>query len=147
MGIDGFSMANLGLNRNRSSQQLANEADNVARQGTENDIVDMDGVSRKQKVGKKDEDAAFNGHMVLIKDEEQPPQEQEEEKEKNSKKKPQKGKIPEDEISKFNFHFNKEGMIEICEGDEVISVISPEDAAKALKNLSEFSGAIINKKI
>ena len=39
MGIDGFSLSNLGLNKNLTSAQLANEAESLARQSSENQIV------------------------------------------------------------------------------------------------------------
>ena len=67
MGIDGFSMSNLGLHRNTTSAQNAHEADFLARQNLENQISDMDGVSKREKAGKKDEDAAFNGMMAFVK--------------------------------------------------------------------------------
>lgn len=149
MGIDGFSMANLpGVNRNLSSQQMAQDAEVTARQGTEDDIVDVDGISRKQKAGRKDPDAAFNGRMVLIKDEEQNQEQEQEEEQPESQKQPQNQKEPtEEDVSKYHFEFNKDGMIEICEGDKVVGTISPEEAAHALKNLSEFSGALVNKNV
>lgn len=149
MGIDGFSMSNLtGVNRNLSSQQLANEAEATARQATDNEIADVDGISKKQKAGRKDPDAAFNGRMVLIKDEEQDKeQEQQEEQEPQKQQQNQKKEPTDEDIAKYHFRFNSEGMIDICEGDEVVSTISPEDAARALANMSDFSGALVNKNI
>lgn len=148
MGIDGFSMSNLtGVNRNLSSQQLAQDADVTARQGTEDDIVDMDGISRKQKAGRKDPDAAFNGRMVLIKDEEQQQQEEHQDQKQDESKKEKQNKPSDDEVSKYNFRLNKEGMIDICEGEKVVGSISPEDAAKALAQISDFSGSLVNKNI
>ena len=49
MGIDGFSMSNLGINRNMSSAQLANEAEATAKQALENQMADVDGVGKKEK--------------------------------------------------------------------------------------------------
>ena len=66
MGIDGFSMSNLGLNRNLTSAQLANEAEMTANQALENQIADVDGVGKKEKAGRKDPDAAFNGTIPFI---------------------------------------------------------------------------------
>ena len=88
--------------------------------------------------------------MVLIKDKtddddgEDAEQNGDNKKEKNE----QKNENPSDEeLSKYNFRFNPDGMIEICEGDRVVSTISPEDAASALKNMSGISGALVNKNI
>ena len=54
MGLDGFSLSNLGLNKNLTSAQLANEVDATARQSLENQIADVDGVGKREKVGKKE---------------------------------------------------------------------------------------------
>ncbi len=149
MGIDGFSMSNLtGVNRNLSSQQLANEAEATARQAMDNEIADVDGISKKQKAGRKDPDAAFNGRMVLIKDEEQDKeQEQQEEQEPQKQQQKQKKEPTDEDIAKYHFRFNREGMIDICEGDEIVSTISPEDAARVLANMNDFSGALVNKNV
>lgn len=148
MGIDGFSMSNLGLNRNLTSAQLANEVEATAKQALENQMADVDGVGKKEKAGRKDPDAAFNGRMVLIKDEEQDKeQEQQEEQEPQKQQQKQKKEPTDEDIAKYHFRFNREGMIDICEGDEVVSTISPEDAARALANMSDFSGALVNKNV
>ena len=54
-----------------------------------------------------------------------------------------------EEYSKYHFRFNKENMIEIydSEKNEVIKTISPEDASKALLNLSKMPGLFVNKKV
>ena len=77
MGIDGFSMSNLGLHRNLTSAQLANEAEDTARQSLENQMADVDGVGKREKVGKKDEDAAFNGMVPFIPADEQEQEDEE----------------------------------------------------------------------
>ena len=78
MGIDGFSMSNLGMQRNLTSAQLANEVEATAKQALENQIADVDGVGKKEKAGRKDPDAAFNGTIPFIPEEEEKDKENEE---------------------------------------------------------------------
>lgn len=152
MGIDGFSLANLGLNKNLTSAQLANEAEAMAQRALDNQIADMDGVSKKEKAGRKDKDAAFNARMALITEEEK---KEEENKENEQPEEPVKEEKPksenndEDDVSKYHFRFTEDNMIEVYDNEKqkVISKISAEDAAKILGNLSDSHGVIVNKKI
>ena len=156
MGIDGFSLANLGLNKNLSSAQLANEAERTARQSLENQIADVDGVGKIEKAGRKDPDAAFNGTIPFIPDDKKG---EEQEGTENQQEEPQNNDAQEmldendddvdEEYSKYHFRFNRDEMIEIydSEKNEVIKTISPEDASKALLNLSEIPGLFVNRKV
>ena len=140
MGLDGFSIANLGLNKNLTSAQLANEAEATARQSLENQIADVDGVGKKEKVGKKDEDAAFNGMVPFIanpKDEDEESQQQEEQ------------SSEENTDSVDHFKFSKDNMIEVWDSEkkELIKTISPESATKVFHNFSKVPGIFINSEI
>ena len=155
MGIDGFSLANLGLNKNLSSAQLANEAERTARQSLENQIADADGVGKIEKAGRKDPDAAFNGTIPFIPDDKKENEEDSEDKQEESQNNEAQQILDEnddevdEEYSKYHFRFNKNEMIEIydAEKNEVIKTISPEDASKALINLSKIPGLFVNKKV
>lgn len=155
MGIDGFSLANLGLNKNMSSAQLANEAERTARQSLENQIADADGVGKIEKAGRKDPDAAFNGTIPFIPDDKKENEEDSEDKQEESKNSEAQQILDEndddvdEEYSKYHFRFNKDEMIEIydSEKNEVIKTISPEDASKALVNLSKIPGLFVNRKV
>lgn len=150
MGLDGFSMSNLGLNRNLSSAQLAQNAETTARESLDSQIADVDGVGKKEKAGRKDPDAAFNGHIPFIPDkkegeqEEQPPEDE-----------PQEPVAIETEdeddedASKYSFRFNANEMIEIWDTktNTILKTISPENAQKSLSNLSKMPGIFINKAI
>lgn len=155
MGIDGFSLANLGLNKNMSSAQLANEAERTARQSLENQIADADGVGKIEKAGRKDPDAAFNGTIPFIPDDKKENEEDSEDKQEESQNSEAQQILDEndddvdEEYSKYHFRFNKDEMIEIydSEKNEVIKTISPEDASKALVNLSKIPGLFVNRKV
>lgn len=155
MGIDGFSLANLGLNKNLSSAQLANEAERTARQSLENQIADADGVGKIEKAGRKDPDAAFNGTIPFIPDDQKENEEDSENQQEESQNNEAQQILDEndddvdEEYSKYHFRFNKDEMIEIydAEKNEVIKTISPEDASKALINLSKIPGLFVNRKV
>ncbi len=150
MGIDGFSLSNLGLNRNLSSSQLADEAERTARQSLENQIADADGVGKIEKAGRKDPDAAFNGTIPFIPDDKKENGENNEQEQQQSEQAELDSNEEDyEEYSKYHFRFNKENMIEIydSEKNEVIKTISPEDASKALLNLSKMPGLFVNKKV
>ena len=68
MGLDGFSMSNLGLHRNLTTAQLANEVEATAKMALENQLPDVDGIGKKEKAGKKDPEAAFNPTVPFIPD-------------------------------------------------------------------------------
>lgn len=151
MGIDGFSMSNLGLNRNLTSAQLAHEVDATAKQALENQIADVDGVGKKEKAGRKDPDAAFNGMIPFIPDDE----ENNEQKQENpSEETPVIEKLvekneDESEGSQYHFKLNEEGFIEIwnSESNEIVKTISPENAANVMMGLSKLPGILVNKEV
>ncbi len=158
MGIDGFSMSNLGMQRNLTSAQLANEVEATAKQALENQIADVDGVGKKEKAGRKDPDAAFNGTIPFIPEEE----EEDKENEENSSEENQKQDLPnltqqeeqdtdtdKDEGGQYHFKINHNGMIEVwnTNTNTIMREISPEDAAKTFVNLSQAPGLFVNRKI
>ena len=152
MGIDGFSMSNLGLNRNLTSAQLANEAEMTANQALENQIADVDGVGKKEKAGRKDPDAAFNGTIPFIgepkeKDDEENSNEQE--KEPQQKQRVSSNEEEDDDGNQYHFKLNNEGLIEVWDSttDSVVKTISPEDASNTLLHISKVPSIFVNKEI
>lgn len=144
MGIDGFSLSNLGLNINKTSSKMASEADWLALQGNENQIKDIEGLSKKQKTAKKDKDSAFNGGYYLPEDIER---KQVYEPEVSLDK--EEEEIDETTFENYHFRLNHEHMIEVfdSETNEIIRVICPDDAARVLMNVSDVPGIIFNKKV
>ena len=150
MGIDGFSMSNLGLNRNMNSSQLASEAEATARQALENQIADVDGVGKKEKAGRKDPDAAFNGTIPFIGE---PKEKEDDESQENDSTKQDSTQSEthvfdeDDEGSQYHFKMNEEGMIEVWDSDtnSIVKTISPEDASNTLLHISKVPGIVVNK--
>ena len=154
MGLDGFSMSNLGLNRNLTSAQMANEADVIARQSLENQMADVDGIGKKEKVGKKDEDAAFNGMVPFIgepkKDDEEAQEENPQQEENQSEEDSSQSEVIDDEdADNLHFRLNAENKIEIWDNEkkQVIKTISPEEAANVLHNFAQAPGIFVNREI
>lgn len=152
MGIDGFSMSNLGLNRNMTSAQHAHEADVLARQNLENQISDMDGIGKREKAGKKDEEAAFNGMMAFVKPDNQEEDVEEEqteaEEEITSHENPLYDEDDEYE-EKYHFVYNDDNMIEIweVETNKLIKTISPENAQDVVEQIHCLPSILVNKKV
>ena len=144
MGVDGFSIANTGLNINKTSSAMSSEAEVLARQGNDVQIRDVDGVTKKAKTARKDRDAGYNGMAYLPGSSDENAQ--------NSGKNPKNGQQkPADtnsDVSKYHFRLNKEQMIEIydVQTGEILRTISPEDAMKVFTNLADTPGVIVNKK-
>lgn len=151
MGIDGFSMSNLGLNRNLTSAQLAHEVDATAKQALENQIADVDGVGKKEKAGRKDPDAAFNGMIPFIPDDEENNEQKQENPSEETPVIETLAEKSEDESegSQYHFKLNEEGLIEIwnSESNEIVKTISPENAANVMMGLSKLPGILVNKEV
>lgn len=144
-------MSNLGLQRNMTSAQLANEAEVTARQSLENQIADVDGVGKREKVGKKDEDAAFNGMVPFIPNDENNNESPNEGGENKNQQPPvdYSALVDDEEVDKYHFRFNANDMIEIwdTETNEIIKTISPDMARKVIGNIEELPGVLVNRKI
>lgn len=152
MGIDGFSMSNLGLNRNLTSAQLANEVEATAKQALENQMADVDGVGKKEKAGRKDPDAAFNGTIPFV------PDENSQNKDEQQQEQPQPENIPDainledsedDDADKYHFRVNAANMIEVWDSEtkKLIKTVSPQDAINVAMNFSKLPGIFVNKKV
>lgn len=149
MGLDGFSMSNLGLKRNLTSAQLSMDAEVTARQSLDSQIADVDGVGKKEKVGKKDADAAFNGMIPFIPDEEENESQQEQSNEPATQQLAAVEYEEDEEAPKYHFRFNANDMIEIwdSETNSIIKTITPEQAQKVICNLEDIPGVLVNKEI
>ena len=156
MGLDGFSMSNLGLHRNLTTAQLANEVDVVAKQALENQLPDVDGVGKKEKAGKKDPEAAFNGMVPFIPDEEKDEKEDDtsEQEEKKSVDKSVGEELTEDddveiEEPRYLFKMSADDMIEVYDKNtgRVIKKLSPEEAASTVHNFTKMPSIFFNKDV
>lgn len=153
MGLDGLSMSNLGLHRNLTSAQLANEADATARQALENQLPDVDGVGKKEKAGKKDPDAAFAGMVPFIADEKDS-QENEEEQSEEANAEPTEiplvdGTDDDSEEPRYLFKMGADNLIEVFDTKTktIVKKLSPEEAANSVHNFTKMPGLFIDKEV
>ena len=168
MGLDGFSMSNLGLHRNLTTAQLSNDVEATAKMALENQLPDVDGVGKKEKAGKKDPEAAFNPAVPFIsdkkkkKDSREETEEDTEEKDNDTEsavdvavsdtKDSEDSDINEDieiEEPKYLFKISDDDMIEIYDTktNKVVKKISAQEAAETLHNFTKLPSVFFNKDI
>ncbi|MBQ2871370.1 hypothetical protein IJE86_06695 [bacterium] len=66
MGLDGFSMANLGQYNRLTSAQMSNEVDLWAAKGNDTQIKDIDGLSSKNGITRKEFDFSETGGQAFM---------------------------------------------------------------------------------
>lgn len=156
MGLDGLSMSNLGLHRNLTTAQLANDSEAVANQALENQMPDADGVGKKEKAGKKDPDAAFAGFVPFISDEEKK-QEQENQQEQTSQDE-QYGnatdvstaaEYSDEEEPRYQFKLSSDNMIEVYDTktNAVIKKLSAQEAANSVHSFAKMPSLFFDKEV
>lgn len=150
MGLDGFSMGNLGLNADLTSAQMANQAEHLAKKENEIKIKDVTQLADDQGVKRKDEEAndpkeQFNDGFRKKKQELQ-----ESEKEKAIyailNEKDLENKDPKD----FSIRINSAtDMIELFnnKNEKILETISAKDLMELMSKLNSAAGILVNKKI
>ena len=131
-----------------TSAQLSHEAESLARQSLENQIEDIDGVGKREKAGKKDDEAAYNGTIPFIpdnKEESEENNEQEEQPQENSIQ----TDIEDEEVSKYKFCIGQGDIIEIrdSESNEIIKKIPISQAQKAIGTIDKLPGFLVNREV
>lgn len=139
MGLDGFSMTNLGLHKELTSSQLATNAEVLAAKGTERSIKTVNDLSSKQRTRNKEFEEEDEIPVYYFEEDEKEDN-QGEGKEKKQNSEPKKYTV------KLN---NKTQLIELVdlERNRVIETISPNDLIKLVSKLSSTSGILVNRKI
>lgn len=145
MGLDGFSMGNLGLHKEVTSAQMANQAEQLATRGSEFKIRDISNIGDKKGIERKKEGSGNNqetfkdGFLNKQGEEENPFLEQmaQEDFEKADPK-------------EFSVRVNpRTEMVELYnnQSNKIIETISAEDLMGLLSKLDSASGILVNKKI
>jgi uncharacterized FlaG/YvyC family protein len=143
MGLDGFSMGNLGLSTEMTSVQMATQADQLAKKGNEFIIKDVEELAKEKGVKRREEQSE--------------PEEQFEDglpKEKRGKAEDNKflaekefeTKDPKD----FSVRINPETeLVELYNNKEekVLETIPPKDLMELISKLDGASGILVNRKI
>lgn len=148
MGLDGFSMGNLGLNADLTSAQMAAQAQQLAQKESEIKIKDVTESEKNELVKRKekepDEDQQFSDGFREKKEDEQ-------EQEDNG----QLSLLSENDFvnkdpSEFSVRINNDTeMIELFSNkdEKILETISATDLMSLISKLNSASGILINRKI
>ena len=150
MGLDGFSMGNLGLNADLTSAQMANQAEHIARKESEVKIKDVTELADDQGIKRKEKDAddsknQFNdGFRKKRKDLPE-----------NAKEKAVYAILNETDLENkdpkdFSIRINSAtDMVELFnnKNEKILETISAKDLMELMSKLNSASGILVNKKI
>lgn len=139
MGLDGFSMANLGLKKELTSAQMANNAEVLATKGTGIAIKHINDLSSKQKTRNKEFEEEEEIPVYYFEDDEK------DENGNEGKEKKQK-----EESKRYTVKLNsKTQLIELIDLEKqmIIETISPNDLIKLVSKLNSTSGILVNRRI
>jgi len=150
MGIDGFSMGNLGLNAEFTSAQMATQSEHIAQLESEIKIKNVDesaqdgGVKRKE-----DEDSEKNQFNDGFKE-----NQDENEGESDENDSPRQSLISEKDVEDnprgFSVRLNSDTQkIELfnTKNKRVVETINPEELMFLISKLDSASGVLVNRKI
>lgn len=144
MGLDGFSMGNLGLGNEMTSVQMATQAQQLAQKGHEfiiKDVKKMDkdgGVKRKEENAEPEEQ--FNDGFKKKQ------KKQNEDDNNYLAEKDFENKDPKE----FSVRINPETeMVELynTKDEKVLQTIPPKDLMELMSKLDNASGILVNRKI
>lgn len=144
MGLDGFSMGNLGLNADLTSAQMATQAEQIARKESEIKIKDVtesaedEGVKRKEH---EEQEETFDDGFKKKKEE---PEEEEE--------RPTTKLIDFANANpkEYSIRFNPEtDMVELFNNleEKILETMSATDLMYLVSKIDSASGILINRKI
>ena len=145
MGIDGFAMSNLGLNRDLSSAaQLMTQTEfSIAKEAAVK-IKDVTSAAEQSGIKDKEGDGGNGGSLAFSKNEE------EDEPEEVPKRKFNEHEFENRDPKEFSVRINqKSDMIELYNNTtkNIVETISAHDLMGLISKLNSASGILINKKI
>lgn len=145
MGLDGFSIGNLGLNTNVTSAQMSSQVEHLALKEAEIKIKDVTESAEDTGVKRKEEDAdnknQFQDGFKKHRDDEH-----EDEAPSHVDEKEIESKDPKD----FSVRINADtGLVELYNNKEekILETISPKDLMSLVSKLNSASGILVNRKI
>lgn len=142
MGLDGFSMGNIGLPQKRTSAQMASESEKIALKGANRDIKDVEELESKRKSKRKSFDEENEEPVYYFEKDEN----EDEDDDYDDGEMPTFSKSPKSYTVRLN---NKTQLIELVDLDSgtIIETITPTDLVKLVSKLSSTSGILVNRKI
>lgn len=148
MGIDGFSMGNLGLNADLTAAQTAGQAQLEAQKEAEVKVKQLDSSNKEDGVKRKKDDEGSNSQSEYEEnDSNDEPQEDDEHQEKSNLKDED---FKDANFKKFKIRVNQASdKIELVNKDneKVIEEIKAKELMNVMSKLDYASGVFVNKKI
>lgn len=147
MGLDGFSMGNLGLNADMTSAQMAAQAEQIALKESEIKIKDVTELFEGELVKRKEEQSDENNARE---EDSKKKQEDEDESEKSEEYLEIEKKIENQNPKEFSLRINyATKLIELYNNKEeqVLETIKAEDLMNVVSKLDSVSGVLVNRKI
>lgn len=144
MGLDGFSMGNLGLNTDLTSAQMANQAEQIARKEMEFKVKNVNELAEDNGVKTRDESPEqeqFNDGFKKKEEEEQP-----EEKQSSISERAFLEKDPKE----FSIRINADtDLVELYSNtdDKIIETMNAKDLMGLISKLNNASGILVNRRI
>lgn len=142
MGIDGFSMGNLGLNNEMTSVQMATQAQQLAQKGNEFIIKDVKEMAKDGGVKRKEEhdESEEQPHSRFKK------KKQNQEEKNYLAEKDFENKDPKEFLVRIN---PETELVELynTKDEKVLETIPPKDLMELISKLDHASGILVNRKI
>lgn len=148
MGLDGLSIGNLGIHKESTSAQMANQAEQLANKGLEFKIKDVGEIVNKKGIQIKD-DSSSRGEEFF---EHNFNEDEEDNDDKNNNKNEKiDDKLFEKQDPKlFSVRLNQQTeMVELINNKErkVVETISATELMGLISKLDSASGILVNRKI
>jgi hypothetical protein len=147
MGLDGFSMGNLGLSPEMTSAQMANQAEQIARKESEVKIKDVVKSAEDQEIKRKEkEKEEKNQFDDGFKKNKEDTQENENENQNVLSEKSFENKNPKE----FSIRINPQtDLVELFnnKNNKVLETMSANDLMYLISKMDSASGVLFNRKI
>lgn len=149
MGLDGFSMGNLGLNADMTSAQMANQVEHLANKESKFKIKDVEESVKEQGIKRKEEDEEnqnqFNEGFEKKKEEEEDKKNEVQTKSFLTEK-DFDGRDPKEFAVRIN---PKTELVELFSNrdNKILETISAPDLMELISKLDSASGVLVNRKI
>lgn len=150
MGLDGFSMGNLGLNADMTSAQMANQAEQIARKESMVKIKDVTEAAEDGGVKRKEEDEPDKNEFYdgFKKNDDEEEDEENSDKDERSLLKDVDFEIKDPKELSVRINSNTE-QVELFnkKNERIIETISAKDLMEVVSKLDGSSGVLVNRKI
>lgn len=149
MGLDGFSMSNLGMYNRLTSAQMANEAEMAAMKGGGNDIKDIDALSNKSGIVRKENDYSETGGQAFLGGDTGEGETEEETLPAPDIEFTDDENDPEHSSRRFEMRINEEAnIVELYDNFSETTVyrLSTKDMLQMIRNFDDPAGILVNRK-